>query len=263
MEELFGYVGAFLIGLVLGLTGGGGSILTVPVLVYILGIQPVKATAYSLFIVGMTAAFGSILNYRKGLVELKVGLKFALPSLVAIYATRKIIVPALPEFFFSLGAISVTKDFFIMALFAIVMMLASFSMLSDKAISTSKTQPSPIRTIIQIFSVGIIIGLVGAGGGFLIIPALVFLAKLPMKKAVGTSIFIIAINSLIGFTGDIGNLNPNWRFLLIFSFIAILGIFAGVYLSKFIKENNLKKGFGWFVLVMSILILSKELFFKL
>lgn len=263
MEELFGYVGAFLIGLVLGLTGGGGSILTVPVLVYILGIQPVTATAYSLFIVGMTAAFGSILNYRKGLVELKVGLKFALPSLVAIYATRKIIVPALPEFFFSLGAISVTKDFFIMALFAIVMMLASFSMLSDKAISISKTEPSPTGTIIQIFSVGIIIGLVGAGGGFLIIPALVFLAKLPMKKAIGTSIFIIAINSLIGFTGDIGNLNPNWGFLLIFSFIAILGIFAGVYLSKFIKENNLKKGFGWFVLVMSILILSKELFFRL
>ncbi|PZQ77848.1 MAG: permease, partial [Flavobacterium johnsoniae] len=114
---------------------------------------------------------------------------------------------------------------------------------------------------IQIFMVGVVIGLVGAGGGFLIIPALVYLARLPMKKAVGTSIFIIAINSLIGFTGDIGNIAIDWRFLFIFSFISILGIFAGIYLNKFINEKNLKKGFGWFVLTMSILILTKELLF--
>lgn len=261
MEEFFGYLGALLIGLVLGLTGGGGSIMTVPVLVYLLGINPVIATAYSLFIVGTTSTFGSILNYRKGLVEVKTGLKFAIPSLIAIYFTRKIIVPAIPETLFKIQEITVTKEFFIMILFAIVMMLASISMLSEKKIEVSKEEPNLIFTIIQIFFVGIIIGLVGAGGGFLIIPALVFLAKLPMKKAIGTSIFIIAINSLIGFTGDIGNIDPDWSFLIIFSFISILGIFAGIYLNKFINEKNLKKGFGWFVLAMSILILTKELLF--
>lgn len=261
MEEFFGYLGALLIGLVLGLTGGGGSILTVPVLVYLLGINPVIATAYSLFIVGATSTFGSILNYRKGLVEVKTGLKFAIPSLIAIYFTRKIVVPAIPEILFTVKEITVTKEFFIMVLFAIVMMLASISMLSDRKIPVSEKEPNLVFTIIQIFIVGIIIGLVGAGGGFLIIPALVFLAKLPMKKAIGTSIFIIAINSLIGFTGDIGNINPDWSFLLIFSFISILGIFAGIYLNKFINEKNLKKGFGWFVLAMSILILTKELLF--
>ena len=261
MEEFFGYLGALLIGLVLGLTGGGGSIMTVPVLVYLLGINPVIATAYSLFIVGSTSTFGSILNYRKGLVEVKTGLKFAIPSLIAIYFTRKIVVPAIPEILFTVKEITVTKEFFIMVLFAIVMMLASISMLSDRRIPVSKKEPNLVFTIIQIFIVGIIIGLVGAGGGFLIIPALVFLAKLPMKKAIGTSIFIIAINSLIGFTGDIGNIDPDWSFLLIFSFISILGIFAGIYLNKFINEKNLKKGFGWFVLAMSILILTKELLF--
>lgn len=261
MEEFFGYLGALVIGLVLGLTGGGGSILTVPVLVYLLGINPVIATAYSLFIVGTTSAFGTIQNYRKGLVEVKTGLKFAVPSLIAIYITRKFIVPNVPEVIFSIGEVTVTKNFFIMALFAIVMMMASLSMISNKVENNAVEKPNFLITSIQIFIVGIIIGFVGAGGGFLIIPSLIYLTKLPMKKAVGTSIFIIAINSLIGFTGDIGTISIDWRFLFIFSFISILGIFAGIYLNKFINEKNLKKGFGWFVLTMSILILVKELLF--
>ena len=259
MEVFFGYLGALAIGLVLGLTGGGGSILTVPVLVYLLGIHPVTATAYSLFIVGTTSAFGTVQNYRKGFVEVKTGLKFALPSLTAIYLTRKFIVPNIPEVLFSIGEISITKNVFIMILFAIIMLMAALSMIRNNKSEKSTVPPNPIITIVQIFMVGVLIGLVGAGGGFLIIPALVYLAKLPMKKAVGTSIFIIAINSLIGFTGDIGNIDIDWGFLFIFSFISILGIFAGIYLNKFINEKNLKKGFGWFVLTMSILILAKEL----
>lgn len=262
MTEYFGFFGALLIGFVLGLMGGGGSILTVPILVYILGINPVIATAYSLFIVGTTSTFGSIINYRKGLVEIKTGIKFAVPSLIAIFLTRKFIVPALPEIFFSIEGISITKNFFLMTLFAVVMMLAALSMLNEKHKSPEFViKPNVTITIIQIFIVGIIIGFIGAGGGFLIIPSLIYLTKLPMKKAIGTSIFIIAINSLIGFTGDIGNFSPDWSFLLIFSFISILGIFVGIYISKFINEKNLKKGFGWFVLCMSILILTKEILF--
>jgi uncharacterized membrane protein YfcA len=224
-----------------------------------LGIHPVTATAYSLFIVGTTSAFGTVQNYRKGFVEVKTGLKFALPSLTAIYLTRKFIVPNIPEVLFSIGEISITKNLFIMILFAIIMLMAALSMIRNNKSEKSTVPPNPIITVVQIFMVGVLIGLVGAGGGFLIIPALVYLAKLPMKKAVGTSIFIIAINSLIGFTGDIGNIDIDWSFLFIFSFISILGIFAGIYLNKFINEKNLKKGFGWFVLTMSILILAKEL----
>ena len=128
MEEIFGYFGALLIGLVLGLTGGGGSILTVPVLVYLLGINPVIATAYSLFIVGSTSTFGSILNYRKGLVEVKTGLKFAIPSLIAIYFTRKFIVPAIPEVLFKVQETAVTKDFFIMVLLLYLKMCLEINM---------------------------------------------------------------------------------------------------------------------------------------
>ncbi len=262
MIEYFGYFAAFIIGLVLGLIGGGGSILTVPVLVYLLGINPVIATAYSLFIVGMTSAFGTILNYKKGLVEIKTGLKFAIPSLAAIYLTRKFLVHLLPEKLLTVGEITITKEFFLMALFAIVMMLASFSMIYDKKVKKNpEANPNIYITFFQMFLVGIIIGLIGAGGGFLFIPALIYIAKLPIKKAVGTSIFIIAINSLVGFSGDICNINPDWYFLLIFTFISILGIFVGIYVNKFINEKSLKKSFGWFVLFMSVFILVKEILF--
>lgn len=262
MIEYLGYFAALLIGLVLGLIGGGGSILTVPVLVYLLGINPMVATAYSLFIVGTTSAFGTILNYKKGLVEIKTGLKFAVPSLLAIYFTRKFLIHFLPEKLFSVGEITITKDFFLMALFAVVMMLASLSMIYEKIDKEKKDSNSMTYIIVfQMFFVGIIIGLIGAGGGFLFIPALIYLAKLPIKKAVGTSIFIIAINSIVGFSGDIGNINPDWKFLLLFTFIAILGIFVGIYINKFINEKSLKKSFGWFVLFMSAFILVKEIFF--
>lgn len=261
MNEIIGYFFALIIGLVLGLIGGGGSILTVPVLVYLLGVNPVAATAYSLFIVGTTSVFGTFLNLKKKLVDIKIGLRFAVPSLFAIYLTRKFLVPALPEIFFEIGHFTVTKSFFLMTLFAIVMLLASFSMISDRKVKSPKKAPNGIFLFLQIFMVGIIIGLVGAGGGFLFIPVLVLIAKLPIKKAVGTSIFIISINSLIGFLGDVGNFSPDWSFLLRFTFISILGIFVGTYTNKYINEKNLKKGFGWFVLSISVLILAKEFFF--
>lgn len=261
--EYLGYIGALFIGLVLGLTGGGGSILTVPILVYIMGFNPVTATAYSLFIVGTTSAFGTFQNFKNGIVEIKTAVLFAIPSLLSVFITRKYIVPAIPELIFSNDYFTLTKSTFLMVLFAIVMFVASLSMLKVKstiAVSGYKTS-NLFFVFLKIFFVGILIGLVGAGGGFLIIPALVFMAKLPMKKAIGTSLLIIAINSLIGFTGDIENLAIDWSFLLEFTIIAIIGIFTGIYLSKSIKENQLKKGFGWFVLIMAVFIFTKELFF--
>lgn len=263
MELYFGYFGALLIGLVLGLTGGGGSILTVPILVYLMQLSPVTATAYSLFIVGTTSAFGTVQNFRKGIVEVKTAFLFALPSLIAVFITRKFIVPAIPDVLWQTASFSITKPMFLMVLFAIIMLLASLSMIR-KPIENTTAAPQKFNLpmmLLQLSVVGIFIGLVGAGGGFLIIPALVWLAKLPMRKAIGTSLLIITLNSLIGFTGDIGHTPIDWPFLLGFTAIAIVGIFTGIFLSKFVNEKQLRKGFGWFVLAMAVFIFAKELFF--
>lgn len=258
MENLFIYCGAFIIGLIMGLMGGGGSILTVPLLVYILGINPVMATAYSLFIVGTTSAFGSAQNYFKGTISVKTGLGIAVPSLISIYITRKYIVPALPQVLLDTGTITLTRGTFIMTLFAVVMLLAAWSMLFRKHTAEKIRQTNYYLVLPLVMVVGIFMGLVGAGGGFIIIPLLVFYAGLPMKKAIGTSLLIIAINSLTGFAGDIQNTTIDWSFLLSFTILSVFGIFAGNYLHRFINENQLKRGFGWFILIMAAFILTKE-----
>ncbi|MFZ4671147.1 MAG: sulfite exporter TauE/SafE family protein [Flavobacterium sp.] len=265
MFEILGYLGALFIGIVLGITGGGGSILTVPILVYVISLNPIIATAYSLFIVGTTAAFGTIQNFRKNLVVPKTALQFAIPSLIGVYLTRKFIVPNLPDTLLYFGSLKLTKETFLMLLFATVMFLAAYSMLkTKKEVENIKVKiKNKYVVFVQLFFVGILIGLVGAGGGFLIIPALIQLAKLPIKKAIGTSLFIISVNSLIGFLGDVQNNIIDWPFLLTFTAISVIGIFVGFYIQQFINEKYLKKIFGIFVLVMSMMIFYKEFFHKL
>ena len=262
INQIFGYIGALAIGVVLGLIGGGGSILTVPVLVYLLFINPVTATAYSLFVVGVSSLVGAIRNIQKGLVDFRTAIVFAIPAFIAVYIARKYLVPAIPESIFTIGDFSVTKNMAIMLFFALVMLVASISMIRNKRADSDEESEISYNyplIIIEGLLVGLITGIVGAGGGFLIIPALVLLAKLPMKKAVATSLLIIAIKSLIGFIGDVENLAIDWSFLLIFTSISVVGIFLGIYLSNFIEGKKLKKGFGWFVLIMGIYIIYKEL----
>lgn len=262
ITEIFGYLGALLIGLVLGLIGGGGSILTVPILVYALSLNPVIATAYSLFIVGSTSLVGAVRNIMKGMVDFKTAIIFAIPAFIAVYLTRAFLIPAIPEELFLVGDLLVTKNLAIMLFFAVIMLLASLSMIRNK---NKETDENPVITynypliIIEGLVVGTITGIVGAGGGFLIIPALVLLAKLPMKKAVATSLFIIAIKSLIGFLGDVQTHYIDWTFLLSFTAVSVVGIFIGIWLNKFIDGKKLKKAFGWFVLLMGIYIIYKEL----
>ena len=259
--ELFGYFAALLIGLSLGLIGGGGSILTVPVLVYLFAIEPVMATAYSLFIVGATSLVGAIPKYRQGLVDLRTALIFGIPSIAAVYLTRMYIVPAIPEHVFSIGDFAITKSSLLLLLFAILMILASVSMIRNRPIPEKEDQIVRYNyplIIAEGLLMGTLTGLVGAGGGFLIIPALVLLSRLPMKVAVGTSLVIIGAKSLIGFLGDIANYEIDWKFLLLLTAIAILGIFAGNLLSNRVSSDKLKKGFGWFVLAMGIYILLRE-----
>ncbi len=262
ISEVLGYAGALAIGIVLGLIGGGGSILTVPVFVYLMHINPITATAYSLFVVGVSALVGAINNLRKGLVSFRTAIVFAVPAFIAVYTTRKYVVPAIPDHLFTIGKFMMTKEVGIMIFFAIIMLLASLSMIKNtkKNIEQkTKIQYNYPLILIEGAVVGFLTGIVGAGGGFLIIPALVLLAKLPMKKAVATSLLIIAIKSLIGFIGDVENLEIEWNFLLIFTAISIIGIFIGMYMSNYIEGKKLEKGFGWFVLVMGIYIIVKEL----
>ncbi len=260
MVEFIGYTGAMLIGIVLGITGGGGSILTVPILVYVLSMNPLLATAYSLFIVGSTSAFGTFQNFKKGLVAPKTAVQFAIPSVIGVYLTRKFIVHRLPDVLFYFGSFQLSRATFLMLLFAVVMFMAAYSMLKPQKDMSEEKSKGIIEVSVQLFFVGILIGLIGAGGGFLIIPALVKLAKLPMKKAIGTSLLIITINSLFGFIGDLETTVIDWAFLIPFTGVSVLGIFIGLKIQHFIDEKLLKKIFGLFVLVMSVLILYKELF---
>jgi len=261
---LIGYAAAIIIGVSLGLIGGGGSILTVPVLVYILGVDPVLATAYSLFVVGSTSLVGAGNYMRQGLVDYKTALVFAIPSFIAVFLTRKFLVPWLPDPLFTVGETIVSKNMGIMVFFAIIMLAASFSMIRGKKCKDCDEE-SEVKFNIPMIAlegsvVGLITGIVGAGGGFLIIPALVILARLPMKLAVGTSLLIIAAKSLIGFLGDVSNQTIDWNMLLIFTGLSVVGIFIGSALSKKINDKALKKGFGWFVLIMGVYIIGKELF---
>lgn len=328
--EVLGYVAASIIGLSLGMIGGGGSILTIPVLVYMFGISPVLATAYSLFVVGVSSLFGSLSYMKKGLLNYKTAIVFAIPSFIAVFLTRKLLIPFLPDNLLSLtgdwgfelwfgvalvmgiilsaivimkwgvhqnthvlkvallmlpatimvftmrqwvipslpsemlqfGDFVLTKNLGIMLLFALVMIGASISMIRGR----SETDESEINKklnvpiiVVEGALVGTLTGVVGAGGGFLIIPALVLIAGLPMKQAVGTSLLIITVKSLIGFLGDVSNRPIDWTFLLTFTGLAVIGILIGTKLSDLIPARVLKKSFGWFVLGMAIFILFKEL----
>ncbi|WP_298536338.1 sulfite exporter TauE/SafE family protein [uncultured Algibacter sp.] len=258
--QILGFFGALIVGLVLGLIGGGGSILTVPLLVYLLGYNPIIATAYSLFVVGTSSMVGTYQKYKKGLVNFKIGLAFSFPSFIAVYLSRRYLVPSIPDTLFSIKNYTLTKDMGIMIFFAIIMLLAAFSMIKNrKNEDYSSTNQPYFKTFVQGLAIGTITGIIGAGGGFLYVPALVLWANIPMKKAVGTSLVIITINSLIGFIGDVQTLDIEWIFLLFFTGVSILGIMLGVFLSKFVSSSKLKKSFGVFVLLMAIYIIYMEL----
>ncbi len=275
--EIIGYIGAILMGLSLGLIGGGGSILTVPILVYLFQVDAVLATAYSLFIVGLTSLVGSFSHIKLGNVHWRTAIVFGIPSIISVFLTRSYLVPRIPDPIMTFGqdpsggaTLVITKSVGLLLLFAVIMVMAAYSMIkpskksgTDTLSNTEDVQPQFNYPLILAEGaiVGLVTGLVGAGGGFLIIPALVLLAKLPMKQAVGTSLMIIAAKSLIGFVGDMsGDEVIDWNFLAVFSSIAVVGILLGSWLSKRIPGEKLKPTFGWFVLVMGTYIIIKELF---
>jgi len=263
--QFFGYLASLLIGISLGLIGGGGSILTVPVMVYLFGVQPLAATSYSLFVVGSTSLVGAVQNYKRGFVKIKTALLFGTSSIITVFVTRKFLIPLVPTKIFSIGSFVITENLLTMVLFAMLMVLASLSMMHNKSNGNeASAHPHKInipKLLLYGAGIGFVTGLLGAGGGFLLIPTLVLLVGIPIKEAIGTSLLIIALNSLIGFTGDLQNKGLNWRLMLTITGLAISGIVIGNTLSKKIPSSKLKKGFGWFVLIMGIYIIIKELFF--
>lgn len=260
--EIIGFILGILIGMSLGLIGSGGSILTLPVLVYLMELAPTTARAYSLFIVGISALAGSIKGAKHKLVSFRAVIYFGIPSIVSIYVMTQFILPLFPRTLFTIGDFVVTRDLVIMLVLAVVMILSSTSMIKKKTVDTSENvKDYSIKIILQGILIGLLSGFVGVGGGFLIIPTLIYEAKLPMKRAVATSLVIIACNSLIGFAGST-NIDIHWGFLLAFTAFAVVGIFTGMYLSQKISNEKLKPAFGWFVLITGIYILVKEIFFK-
>jgi uncharacterized membrane protein YfcA len=255
-----------IVGVTLGILGSGGSILTLPILIYIAHIEPVTATSYTLFIVGLSALFGSIRNISSGLIDSKILLYFGLPSLLSVYLTRYFILPSLPDILFELDSFKMSKDLFLIIILAFLMIISALTMLRKKTSVISKEKFNSIQTFVILFiqgiAIGIVTGFVGAGGGFLIIPVLVSLCNLPVKKAIATSLAIIAINASIGFIGDISQgIVIDYTLLLYFSISSLLGTFIGLIIGKSINENQLKIIFGWFVLIMGVFIFVKELFF--
>jgi uncharacterized membrane protein YfcA len=257
--EILGYASAVAIGLILGLLGGGGSILAIPVLVYLFDIEPVRASAYSLFVVGITSLVGVGPKYKEGLVNFRAALLFGVPSVLSIFSTRKWFVPFIPDPVVSFGELELSKRLLLLGLFAVLMILAALPMIRKQSESDAPPSPKPVyQLVLQGIGVGFITGLVGAGGGFLIIPALVFLGGLKFKTAAGTSLLIIGLNSLMGFLGDVLNYPMDWPFLLYLTGLSILGIFIGARLSNLISGSALKRTFGWFILATGIYILLKE-----
>lgn len=263
MLTVFGYLASVLIGISLGLIGGGGSILTVPVLVYLFHISPSLATSYSLFVVGSTSLIGAWRNYREHQVNIKTALFFGTTSIITILLTRHFLIPVIPDVLFNWGTVAVSWNLVTMLLFAVLMVAASVSMIRPMAPAGFSSPVAAGAAQWRLMSYGVLIGLVtgilGAGGGFLLIPALILLVRLPVKTAIGTSLLIIALNSLIGFTGDIGHHAIEWALLARITALAIAGVVIGNAIGKKINGAKLKTGFGWFVLLMGVYILVREL----
>jgi uncharacterized protein len=261
---LVGYAATVLMGMTLGVLGGGGSILTVPIFVYLLSVAPEQATLYSLFIVGATALVGAFLAWRRGVVNLQTAALFALPSVASVYVTRQFFVPSLPDPIITMGTMRISKALAIMLLFASLMLLAARAMLRNNLNSSNDRRKSThgnLALLGQGLLVGCITGMVGAGGGFLIVPALTSVVGLSMSNAVGTSLLIIAANSLSGFAIGVVHVDGNlpWLLLLEMLVLALLGLAIGQRVAKKLPDRTLKRVFAGLVLCMGTFILVDQI----
>ena len=264
--EIIGYLGAIVVGVLVALVGAGGSILTVPILVYLLHVPPVAATGYSLLIIGITSLISTFGYMYRKMINYRIVVLFGIPSVIAVYLTRRFLVPMIPNEIYEQGNLLITKDSFLMLLLGVLIMLSAFSMISVKKNYQPNISPQKVSSfqysrmiLIEGVIIGTLTGFVGTGGGFMIIPALVILCQVPIKTAVGSALLIAAFKSGIGFLGEIGN-NPNIDYELIgvFTGLALIGIAIGSFLSQKVSGYRLRNAFGYFILVIAIFILVRE-----
>ncbi len=245
-----GFVFAALIGLSLGLLGGGGSTLTVPVFVYVLGFDPKAAIAMSLPVVGATSLVGAASHWRSGQVQVRTAVLFGIVAMAGSFLSARLLAPKVS------GGLQ-------LVMLAVVMLAAAVSMFRnaagrrDAAASAPRAAPMPLLAAVAL-AVGVLTGLVGIGGGFLIVPALVLLAGVPMKQAVGTSLLVIAMNTFSGYAGYATHTAVPWGFLLGFTAVAIAGILAGTHLTRFVSQAQLKRAFAVFLVCVGAFILYQN-----
>ncbi|MGF1589110.1 MAG: sulfite exporter TauE/SafE family protein [Pleurocapsa sp.] len=257
MIWIIGHLLALLIGLSLGVIGGGGSILAVPILVYVFGLPAKTAIAMSLVIVGFVSLIGVIPHWRQGNVNLKTAIGFTPPAMLGAFLGAR------------LAAFPFISDTFQLVCFAVIMLVASYFMirqpepsLNDHVELSVPQKPQPkypwLAITLEGLAVGILTGFVGVGGGFAIIPALVLLGGIPIKEAIGTSLLIITFKSATGFLGYLNQVNIDWHLMLTFTAVASLGVIWGAYFSGKIQGAKLQQAFGYFLIAISIFILIKR-----
>ncbi len=302
INQILGYITALFIGITLGIFGGGGSILTLPVLVYLIGTESTLGIVYSMLIVGVTTFVGAINAYLKKTLNLKAAYSFGIPSVIAVFLTRKFITPWIEEGVWMIGSYELLGKHLLMILFALLMIIVALFMIFKKNKEEELLKDNRKRfyfgIVLKALLVGFISGLIGAGGGFVIVPAMIAFYKLDTKKAIGTSMIIISGNSLVGFLGyfinyilndlaknsvelmpALGNYlkynhslsfyhvtayyaNMDWSFLSIFTFICTIGVILGAKIAQNINSKNLKRAFGFFVLGMGIFVFAYEFYLK-
>jgi uncharacterized protein len=233
------------IGVVLGMLGGGGAILTLPMLVYALGVEPKSAIATSLFVVGSTSLVATAINARSRVVEWRVGLTFGLAAMAGAFGGGRLasLIPA-P---------------LLLIVFAVMMLVTAIAMLKGRSeASASAGGLAPGRVLALGAGVGILSGLVGAGGGFLIVPALAIFGGLTMRKAIATSLFVIALQSFAGFAGHIGHATLDWTVIAVVTSASVVGMVAGTWASGKVSANSLRRGFAWLVIAMGLFVIAKQ-----
>lgn len=260
-QWIFGSLSAVGMGFTLGLVGGGGAILSIPIFIYVYGIPPLEATQYSLFVVGATAAFGTVRNHRQKLIDWRKFSSFVLPSFVGVFIVRGVLMPRFPKSVPLPWGGEILFDHLLLGVFVVVMFVAARSMLRKAPPPDSRpVQPSRAHAALQGLGVGAFTGLIGASGGFLIVPALVNFLAVPIRIAIGTSLVVVAANTLFGFAVGLAH-HPDlrWGLLLKFTGFALVGMLLGTWANGRIAPEKLKRSFGYFIIVMGIAMIALQL----
>ena len=236
---------SLVIGVLLGMLGGGGAILTLPMLVYVADVEPKTAIAMSLFVVGSTSLVGAAINARARTVEWKIGLVFGAAAMAGAFAGGRLA-----------SLISAT---ILLVVFAVMMLVTATAMLQPRRAKPSSSERRSIGLVVALGAgVGVVSGLVGAGGGFLIVPALTIFGGLPMRRAIGTSLFVIALQSFAGFAGHANHVSLDGSLLALVTVPAVVGTVVGVSVGKKVPADVLRRGFAWLVVAMGLFVIGKQ-----